>query len=766
MWFNQASDYRCHHGHVEFGKTKNHQPISMTRIALHMKIFLRLFTIFLILILSHPSNAELQGLKQKQSTTTPTRTFYVATNGNDKWSGTLPSPNPSGNDGPFATLQQARNAIRKFRQNDSKGTFTVLVRGGIYELNEMFVLEPEDSGTESHPLVFRAFENEHPILTGTRRINNFEPYKGQILKANLTGIVKDSNPVRQLFANGKRQIIARYPNFDPINPVGGGYLYVARPAEKSSTSEFRYKVGSAKEWSSQHDAEVVIFPGKGWKNNILNVRRIDRNTRTITLAKGADYEINSGNRFFLQNVLEELDSPGEWYFDGQRKILYYWPMVDVALGIVTIPVLKSILEIKGKKHGNKYYDTPSHIRFEGFTLEGCEGSAIVVNGAQSTVIARNTIYNAGRCGIEIQEGFDNAAIGNDIYEVGSEGIIISGGDRKTLLPANNRVVNNYIHHVGIFLKASSGIYCGGVGNAISHNLIFSTPRMGIYLNGNDHLIEYNHIHDVNKETHDSGIIYCSGGDWTKRGNIIQFNYFHGSGGYGRSNANDAWETPFHTFGIYMDDWLSGTMVYGNIVTNTTSGGIYIHAGRDNIVENNVIIEGGITGQMVYKAWPPSHPVAQQWLPVMFEKIQEMGFTKYPLLSTIEDVQTGAKMSGNSFIRNIVYYSGQSSVIYGIYNDIDLATTVSDYNVIYHAGLPLLVPFIKAPADQQWQAWQDKGLDRHSLIADPLFTDVKKGNFHLSPNSPALKMGFKPIPIDKIGPYQDPLRASWPIREIH
>ena len=226
-----------------------------------MKRILLMICISQLVVFLNVSNASLQELKQS---TTPARAFYVATNGNDKWSGILPTPSSSGKDGPFATLQQARNAIRDLRQNGSKEAFTVLVRSGIYQLSETFILEPEDSGTQSDPTVFRAFPNEHPILCGTRKINNFEPYEGKIYKANLTGISNGSYPVRQLFANGKRQILARYPNFDPLNPIGGGFLYVKTYAEKGSKRKFIYQEGDVHEWSNLQDAEVFIYPGDNW----------------------------------------------------------------------------------------------------------------------------------------------------------------------------------------------------------------------------------------------------------------------------------------------------------------------------------------------------------------------------------------------------------------------------------------------------------------------------------------------------------------------
>jgi parallel beta-helix repeat protein len=718
----------------------------MKRIALTILIY--------ILQLVTPINASTAALGDLERSESSVRIFYVAPNGNDQWTGALPIADLSRKDGPFATLEQARNAIRELKEEGSKDSFTVLVRGGIYQLNETFTLGPQDSGTESRPLVFKAFDNEHPVLCGTRKISNFKPYKGQILKADLEGTGLEVYNVRQLFADGKRQVLARFPNFSPLNPIGGGFLYVGNSTGEESKQAFKYQDESIHEWSNPQDAEVVIYPGPNYWNNILPVRKIDGNDHLITLSSNASYAIKPGNRYYYQNILEELDSPGEWYFDRRKKVLYFWPPNEASLQSVSFPILESIVEIKGSEESG----SPTDIRFEGFTLEGCNGSAVVVNGAKRTAIARCTIFNAGGKGIEVQDGSENSIVGNDVYEVGGTGIYISGGDRKSLTPASHRIDNNYIHDIGILRKISSGIDCRGVGNIVSHNLIHSTPRIGISFDGNDHLIEYNHVHHVNQETQDSGIIYSCARDWTKQGNVVQFNYVHDSGGYGWNKAEGAWRSPFYTWGIYLDDWSSGTKVYGNIVADTVNGGIFIHGGRDNIVENNVIIEGG-SAQMVYSGIP----ISPEKRSVLYRKIQEMGYTKYSLLSAIKDTEKSAAMSGNSFLRNIIYYVDNKSALYNIHNDIDLATTISNYNIIHHSGSPILIPFTKASAEQQWITWQAMGLDQHSIIADPLFFDIVRGDFHLSPNSPALKLGFKPIPFEKIGPYEDPLRASWPLQ---
>ncbi len=65
---------------------------------------------------------------------------------------------------------------------------------------------------------------------------------------------------------------------------------------------------------------------------------------------------------------------------------------------------------------------------------------------------------------------------------------------------------------------------------------------------------------------------------------------------------------------------------------------------------------------------------------------------------------------------------------------------------------------------EWEAWQQAGGDVHSIVADPMFVDAEHGDFRLKPDSPALKQGFEPIPLDKIGPYEDDARATWPIQE--
>jgi len=145
--------------------------------------------------------------------------------------------------------------------------------------------------------------------------------------------------------------------------------------------------------------------------------------------------------------------------------------------------------------------------------------------------------------------------------------------------------------------------------------------------------------------------------------------------------------------------------------------------------------------------------------------------KYPALEHF-DWATAAEMGGNKFLRNIVAYRDPQALLFKA-DRLPFAQTVSDSNLIFHAGLPLRtgqhpVPAVRGPGTaapvDDWAAWRALGLDQHSLVADPLFVNAAIDDYRLQPGSPAFQLGFQPIPVEKIGPYPDELRASWPIAD--
>ena len=690
--------------------------------------------------------------------------IYVALDGKDTWSGTISSPKAERSDGPFATMARARDEIRRRKADGVKDGFTVLVREGIYSLKEAFTLSAEDSGTADARVEYRAYQDEQPVLIGGRQIAGFAPHEAKILKADVGSQGLRGVYFRQLFFDGKRQHLARFPNHDPKNPYAGGWSYVDGkdvsvwakvPGEDKRT--LRVKPDDLHDWARSTEAEVMIFPRYNWWNNILRIKSLDRDSRTMTLAGNASYEIRPGDRYFVRNLFEELDSPGEWYLDDKTWTLYFWPPADVGTRAVYAPTLDTVITMNGV----------SNVALRGFTIECCEGTAIKLANCTGCCIAGCTIRNVGgRCSsgisaVSVSGGKNCGIVGNDIYQVGSHAVSLSGGDRQTLTPAGHYADNNYIHHTGVFYKQGVGVVLSGVGNRASHNLIHDCPRFGVLHTGNDQVIEYNHIRHVDLETADTGATYSGGRDWlSPRGTVIRYNYIHDVFGFGKHGGR--WTTPHYAWGIYLDDNSAEVHVYGNIIVRALRGLLHFHCARDNLVENNIFV-GGMLQQIEMNGWSDYSRFLDRMGPNYEQYIKLPAWKKYEGFQRGGHPKDAVPMGGNRILRNIIYYRDPNAMLYK-HRQLRFEHFECDWNLIYHFDLPLLTGLADTPAENQWEAWKDLGFDRNSMVADPLFVDAENDNYRLRPESPALKLGFKPIPVDEIGPYRSPERATWPIAE--
>ena len=689
--------------------------------------------------------------------------FYVAVTGDDAAEGTKRAP--------LATLTAARDKIRALKKAGPlpAGGVTVFVRGGTYSLTHAFSLTEADAGTSNAPVVYRAYRGEKPVLTGTRVVSRFTPFRGKIVKADLAAQGFKNLAFRQLYFNRKRQTLARYPNFDPANPYFGGYAYVDGPLPRpggmyrdetnDTATVLHCRAKDVRAWSHPETGEVSIFPRYNWMNDIVPIASANRDAREITLSRAVRTSgtaaIRPYDRYYRRNLFEELDAPGEWFLDSERNALFFWPPEPLAEGSVRVPVTENLIRIEAKA---------AWITLRGFTLEGCEGSAVNVTGADDCLIAGNTVHDTGgRLGpaaISVSGGHRCGVVGNDISHVCNSGISLSGGNVNTLEPGGHYADNNYIHHVGILYGHGLGITFHGVALRVSHNLIHDITRCGVFGGGPDCVIEYNRIRHVNLETEDTGGRY-GGGMWHIRGEIIRYNFVTDTLGFGRSG--DRWTSPHFSWGIYLDDDQSYTHVYGNIAARTTAGGCHIHAGRNNVVENNIFIESS-GPQIQYSGHDPKAPLVVGRLKEYAEARRNPAFlAKYPDMATT-DLDKVWHMAENRTFRNIICYSSPESKLYGIHHvpsDPFNQNTVNS-NLVWHKERPLTVSL--NGKSLSWEEWRKEGYDTDSVVADPLFADPDKDDYRLKPASPAFKLGFAPIPVDKIGPYPSGLRASWPIVE--
>jgi hypothetical protein len=363
--------------------------------------------------------------------------------------------------------------------------------------------------------------------------------------------------------------------------------------------------------------------------------------------------------------------------------------------------------------------------------------------------------------------------GNDLHEVGSHAIQLEGGDRQTLAPGEHVADNNYVYHPGVFFKQGVAVVLSGVGNRASHNLIHDCPRWGIYFNGNDHVVEFNHVRHVCTETDDTGAVYAyaNAANWSCRGSVVRHNYIHDTIGYGRRGLQ--WLTPYYAWGVYLDGSTSGVRVEGNLLVRCSYGGGFNNGSQDNVWVNNVFVDND-EFQFGLSNYMPEN-FGQQYkgcLKLAQDDVKAFAglpaYQKYAgYLELAKHPELAWKMQRNVFSRNIVCWSDPAVPAYRM-NRLDYTCNTIEGNVLWHVGKP--VPFVGAeftqtPTEKHWEHWRELGNDRESVVADPLFVDAAKDDYRLRPESPALKLGFEPIPVAQIGPYSSPARATWPIHEV-
>jgi len=695
--------------------------------------------------------------------------FFVATDGNDTWSGKLASPNAEKTDGPFATLVRARDAVREIKTKEGlKGPVTVMVRGGKYFLEEMLVFGSEDSGTQDCPITYTTYPGEKPILSGGRKITNWKPYKGKILQCELPGVKggtclradthRQEWKFRQLFFNGERQIRARTPNFDPENPLYGGWAFVEGAA---GTNAFKYKPGTFKyHWSKPTEAEVNINPGS--VNFIVPIKTIDEERYIITVGPRGDHHYQSGNRFIVENVLEELDQPGEWCLDSEDGILYFWPPDDsIESEEVVAPMLDCLIDLQGVSHitisGFTFTETSGgdslhHECLEGygaqFPMEGLKycGDAVHLKDTEHCYIEKNYFHAVGGNAIYL-EGYNarNLIQNNEISYAGTNGVCFVGTKERN--PMFNRVLDNHIHHCGVINKYVAGVFLGvSEGNVIGHNYIHHMPHHAINLGSNGfgrNIVEYNEIRHSCLEIHDTGAINCwmdvlvdesyihpyAPGAKVKReaeraGHIIRYNFIADTWGC-RVDEEGNIITPNteHTFCIYLDNCSSNCFVYGNIIVRSGVG-ISVHNGKNNIVENNIFVNC---------------------------KYQHLYCDGISSLSTWSDMK--GFLTGNRFCRNIAYSTDPEAALFRLNVWTDRVVEQSDYNLFFNAAGKYTIHWWKMSTLRLGDLveWQKLGYDRHSMTAEPLFVDLEHDDYRLRPESPAFKLGFQPIDLSMIGP---------------
>ena len=342
-------------------------------------------------------------------------------------------------------------------------------------------------------------------------------------------------------------------------------------SEGLSDTAFKYSGNRPSKWKNTGDIWINGMLKYGWRNNHTKIKNIDSKKKIITLVEKPVYGIRKGrNRqaYYAYNILEELTTPGEYYIDRSTHKLYVWPKQNIK---------KSSFMVSTNKDSIINISNSSWLELDNLTIEISRKNVCKISGGSHNLITNCKLRFSGTDLLSIS-GDNNGITNSELTGAGEGGIILEGGNRASLTPANNFVINNNIHHNGRWIWTYRGaIRISGVGNIVEHNSIHNFMHQAIGFSGNNHKIQYNDIYNALSYAEDAGVIY-SGRNWDYRGNNINYNFIHDiKNNYGGSTINI----------IYFDDCLSGNKAIGNIFYNIDGNAIFINGGRDNTIENNI-----------------------------------------------------------------------------------------------------------------------------------------------------------------------------------
>lgn len=637
--------------------------------------------------------------------------FFVSTSGRNT--------NPGTEEQPFATLEKALQEARS-----ETGEVTIYMRGGIYRIEAPIVLESADGNRSKH-LFIKAYREEKPVISGGRKLDlHWKPYKKGIMVAEVAG-----KPVMDmLVVNGEIRHMARFPNFDEKAVRFNGTSAEATSPER------------VKRWKHPETGFLHAMHAHDWGDFHYRITGVDRKGELLLEGgwqNNRPMGLHPDNRM-VENIFEELDAPGEWFYDEKKGMLYYYPVEGecVQNAVFESPQVKHLLEFKGTEEQPVQNIEVQGLGFTQTTRTFMEkyepllrsdwtvyrGAALLFEGTEDCTLHGCDLYNLGGNAVFFSRYNRRAEVsGCHFVDIGASAVCLVGDTGAVRSPKFNyneparyeevdcqkgaigenypafcRVEDNLIHHIGLFEKQVTGVelsMCRSV--TVAHNSIYNTPRSGINVSEGTwggHIIEFNDVFDTVKETGDHGSFNSWGRDrfWSPDyqemeryiaahpemilSDMEEMNIIR----YNRFRCDRGWD-------IDLDDGSSNYHIYNNLCLH---GGIKLREGFYRVVENNVMVNNSF------------HP--HVWF----------------------------KQSGDVFTRNIVMSAYQPIQIrhWG---------QMTDYNI-----------FTDSLA---YKAARQAGTDVHSVVMKVNFVAPEKGNYALAEGDEALAAGlFHNFPMDRFG----------------
>ncbi|MBI3986750.1 MAG: right-handed parallel beta-helix repeat-containing protein, partial [Lentisphaerae bacterium] len=667
--------------------------------------------------------------------------IHVSPRGDDKGQGTARSP--------LATPAAARDRVRAWRQSGRTTSISVILHGGVYRLFEPLELGSQDSGTAKAPVVWAAAPGEKPVISGSVRVTRWSECRDippgvrakRLLEADLSKIVKPGKPINCAWRGGKWLPRAALE-------------FQTRDEGDGDRARFGFPPGLLEEGANHSGAELHLSPSYVFVDNILPIRSLDIQAGSgETLFPGTyNLKLSAREKAFcaFENVPEGLKSPGDWLFLPAEGRLLLVPFPGGKQPAVEIPLLDELVVCRGDVERPVRF-----VRFEGIAFTGCRRadwpadrqavqhdwdlydfpSALLRLRHVEDIEVRNCLFErSGGSGVRADLRAIRVRIRhNEMRQLGGLGVTLCGdgpGGRDDC--RHNEVSANELHHCGLLKRDSCGILVNQCGHSIiADNFIHDLPYIGICLvsgreagfqtdapkdasNGGGlvagdfyqkcpldpihrtgcftcrfNTVEHNEIVRVMEVLGDGNGIYISG---TGPGNIIRRNYVHDITGAQCHSA------------IRLDDMQWNTLVAENVVWHCSGGGITLK--HVNAIENNIIVDCRQYGSIMVRRSPAFGAAVRRNICVQYpDRLKRPGDAP-PFYS-----------SGG--------FGGK------------LEEPVMDGNLFFCPGTP-------GVAEQFLTAMRAIGQEAHSVVGDPGFADLAKGDFRLSPDSPAVRAGFHPL----------------------
>lgn len=676
--------------------------------------------------------------------------FYVSKKGSDTNDGTKESP--------FLTIERAFEAVEAMNRSN-KSEIIVCIESGTYNINSLNISESR-GGSENCRIIYSSYGDGEVVLNAGMNINSddfvnskeypeiyqrlSEKAKDNIYVVDLTkapyqigqedwgklypiGTYNTADRYQgdttgpmysELFVNGTRQMLARYPNEDYIytdSVISSGKALEDKPNGDPAGDVFAVNdvlASRIQSWSNIENVWMYGFWQYDWADGSTPIESFNKENNSLTTKYQSFFGTRENAPYYFYNCLEELDTDNEWYLDREKGLLCIYSSTGLKNAEINMSLsTDTVVSINA-----------SFITINNLTVTGTRGNGIIING-NDNIIQNCKIGNIGGHAIQVF-GNNNLITKNEVKNTGKGGISAVGGDRSSLSPGNNIISNNLIHDWSqIYKSYQAGIDFGGVGNICANNELFNSPHLAITYSGNNHIFEYNLIHDVCLESDDAGAIYA-GKSWSSYGNDIRYNLIY--------NIGTAEHSPN---GIYMDDALSGQNIYGNILINIPKHAIFIGGGRDMNIYDNLIINTGDAAirydsrardALLKETWF-SGDVNDLWNTLWGSpwksEIWQDAFPQYKIithdLENIDDPSFMANPSNSIVENNIVFDKGASL------GNIDKA--VNDYSTV------------------------SNNTTYYLLQLKTFFKGYKDGNYYLDQKSPMYNQKFNAV-LENAGIY--------------